>query len=386
MKRRCLLMLVLFSLPGCSLKSEAENKAIWLCLNSHWSSPDIDQFPDDHAPSMYLSASDLAFLKEHRRPDPLTQFIGVVGQVDVIGSGIRQALADRSECKILAQRFDSAHDTVTIKMQRRVPDVDLDLTVKRYADLATQQSADRVASKVKTLIDAQKPPMLTQTKEMLFIRERERWVLSLGLQALYEAELIRKAAKEAERARIQEEMSRQERDKDALVREYDEQLALATTFENVSVKLVQIKLLPPEPSSPDKAILSFEVYTSNKNEGRYVRISDHTRVYQAPVRFARAKLTVGFKSKDGAPLWEQVVESSSLKVYGEDAFNVKVTVDKGFALPDGAQSYAIIEELSHGERVYSKVTSARDRLAAQAIKEKIAQLDAALDKARKQLE
>lgn len=381
MMRLFLLTLLILTLCGCSKTAEVEDKAIWMCLNSHWSLPKIDHFPDDHAPAMYISASDLAFLKEHGRSDVLGQLFMAAAQVDVIGMGARQALADRSECKVLEVKVDASNTKMTIMMQRLVPDWELDLTVKRYAELASLQSASRVASKIKTLIDAEKPPMLTQTHEMSFIKERDRWVMSFGLKAAHEAEL----AKEAARARLEQEITRQEGIKKELEHEHEERLEDASVFEQVEIKSVSMKRLPPERQRPDQSTLRFDVFATNSNLCRFSGIAVNAMPHNHNSRFSLAKFTVGLKSKDGATLWEKAVESNSFRGGREQSFSLFVSVDKALVIPDDAQPYVLINELANGDRVYNKANAEAERLLVQSVKEKLAIVDAEIAKLRKQL-
>lgn len=367
MKRHCLLMLVLFSLSGCSFKSEAENKAIWLCLYGHWVTPILTQFPKEHPPELYLSAHDIAFMKEG---DQQSDFVELVilddPQLDKIMTGFRQAVAERSECKVLAVHVEPSKTRMTIEVQRHGPSNWLSIYSERLDELKALRSASEVASKTKTWIDAGQTWMVTHTVKMLFIKERGHWVLSLGLKEAREAWLKKKAAQ----ASLRDELSHKERIKAELERELKKHLDDASVFNQLEIQLLSITKMTQEESKERRW----------KN-GYWFKIARNGRKYE---ELSHAVFAVGFKLPDGTSIWEHDVWVLELGGGASDRSTLEADLGD-WVIPSDAKPYVHLQRVVRGKDAYDINTIKQAQQEAKSYQEKLSVVDAEIAKLRAQL-
>lgn len=360
--RYLLFALLSFSLVGCAEATEAEDKALWLCLNGHWIDPVPADFPDGIAPGAYIAARDLAFLKRSKRDSLLVQVVLTATQVDKVGLGWRQASAARSTCKVLSTHMAPSKDRLTLKVQRVEPDWNPDWSLQKYAKLATLQSAEQVADELKVWLDADKPPMKTVTHEMTFLRAQDRWVASFGLEEAHEA---KRKDKEARRL-IQDEVSRLERSKLALERELKQHLYDAENFDAVAAAKVKVMRTPT--AEPGVTQLRFDVATHG--------------ILRGPFGDVVAKLRLGFESKDGAVIWEVIIPD---KRFYEDRDLHVLTRAEGVEIPEDAIPFVRLVELKGEHHAHTKDSAEASRKEAAALKLKVEALDVELAKQREQL-
>lgn len=365
--RYLLLATFILALCGCSKTAEAEDKAIWMCLNGHWLVPEIAQFPADHAPELYISASDVAFIKARHQQLALERpaFIMDV-HANTAMTGIRQAFAARSECELLSIHVDPSKTRLTIEMQRRSPSNNVWTYLGRFGELRTLRSASHVSSTVKEWIDAEGAPMETQTAAMTFIKERERWVMSFGLKAAHEAELAQKAA----RTRLEEELIRHKRAKEELERELKTRLDGASVFEQLEVKMLSAARLS-EPESKRLGLKNGYRFHIARNGKRFNDLSF-------------AVFAMGFKLKGGTSLWERRVMTGELGAGELTRFSLDVELGD-WVMPSDVEPYINVQKVVRQGRDYDDTSIKQARQEAQSLKEKLAIVDAEIAKLRKQL-